>query len=249
MRHDFFPGFKNDKPHLPDYQCNPADIVMLCVTTKLRAVKRLPVLLSVIAGMVDLTGFLTLGKVFTAHVTGNLVLMAADLSHGGQASATQLLIVPAFVLAVACAWLIAKLSRAHRMQPLRSLLLCQLVLLACVPLLSRLPVIAAVTAACAMGCQFALIRLELPGSPSTAVMTGNVTDAVLALLDTMTARGPSTRVTSDRLKHSIQVLAGFVGGCVIAGFAVAWLNHGAWALPIALAAAALLVHQRDDEPP
>jgi hypothetical protein len=34
---------------------------------------QLPPLLSVIAGMVDLIGFLTLGNILTAHITGNLV--------------------------------------------------------------------------------------------------------------------------------------------------------------------------------
>jgi uncharacterized membrane protein YoaK (UPF0700 family) len=37
-----------------------------------RLEERLPPLLSVIAGMVDLIGFFTLGNIFTAHVTGNL---------------------------------------------------------------------------------------------------------------------------------------------------------------------------------
>jgi hypothetical protein len=46
--------------------------------------KRIPPLLSVIAGMVDLIGILTLGNIFTAHITGNLVVFAAVLVRGGS---------------------------------------------------------------------------------------------------------------------------------------------------------------------
>ena len=65
-----------------------------------RLQKLLPPLLSVIAGMVDLTGFFTLGKLFTAHVTGNLVLAAAAAVGGGALNVAQILAIPVFILAV-----------------------------------------------------------------------------------------------------------------------------------------------------
>src|SRR5690349_5446197 len=44
--------------------------------------KWLPFVLSVIAGSVDVIGFLRLGGLFTAHVTGNLVILSARLLAG-----------------------------------------------------------------------------------------------------------------------------------------------------------------------
>jgi hypothetical protein len=41
--------------------------------------KLLPFVLSVIAGSVDVISFLGLGGLFTAHITGNLVILAAHV--------------------------------------------------------------------------------------------------------------------------------------------------------------------------
>ena len=64
-----------------------------------RLERRLPTLLSIIAGMVDVIGFLSLG-LFTAHVTGNLVVIAALLVRGGPPKMAQILAVPVFIVAV-----------------------------------------------------------------------------------------------------------------------------------------------------
>jgi uncharacterized membrane protein YoaK (UPF0700 family) len=91
--------------------------------------QRLPPLLSVIAGMVDLIGFLTLGRIFTAHVTGNLVVASAAAVLGGAWNLAQALAIPVFMVAVAAAWLIARASGLHGVALTRLLLAIQFLLL------------------------------------------------------------------------------------------------------------------------
>jgi len=215
-----------------------------------RLEKQLPTLLSVIAGMVDLTGFLSLGSLFTAHITGNLVVVAALVVRRGQINPAQMMAIPVFMLAVAATWLLAKASGRRGLGLLRLLLLVQFLLLTCVLILSVITKpsadphglmagITAMFAVCAMACQFALLRLTLPVAPSTAVMTGNLTNTVLSLLD---RRSGSQRLMvgdAERLTDSLHLLVGFFGGCVAAAAAVTYLGDWAWSFPVVLAGVAI----------
>jgi uncharacterized membrane protein YoaK (UPF0700 family) len=99
-------------------------------TAVLRLEKRLPTLLSVIAGMVDLISYLSLGNIFTAHITGNLVVIAALVVHGGRMNLAQVLAIPVFIFAVAVVWLLARASGRRGPALMRVLLLVQFLLLA-----------------------------------------------------------------------------------------------------------------------
>jgi uncharacterized membrane protein YoaK (UPF0700 family) len=208
-------------------------------------------LLSVIAGAVDVIGFLSLG-LFTAHVTGNLVVIAALIVHGGPPKVTQVLAVPVFILAVAAVWLIAKTLKRRGPALARPLLFVQFLLLACVLILSvsqdRAPnrhgLIAGVTAmiaVSAMACQFALLRLAVPGAPSTAVMTGNLTNTVLSMFDALSHSQPLTEGAHARLRKALWPLVGFFAGCVAGAVAVSWLADWAWSLPVVLAGVAVVL--------
>jgi len=90
-----------------------------------------------------------------------------------------------------------------------------------------------------MACQFALLRLAVPGAPSTAVMTGNVTSSVLSLLDRLSRDQPPMAGSNERLKKTSRLVVAFLAGCVAGAAAVSRLGDWAWSLPVVLAAAAV----------
>jgi uncharacterized membrane protein YoaK (UPF0700 family) len=223
-------------------QANRSDVGGL-----LRMAERLPPLLSVIAGMVDLIGFFKLGSIFTAHVTGNLVLAAAAAVHGGPWNLAQALAIPVFMGAVAAAWLIARTSNLHGVALARLLLVIQFLLLLAVLVLSvtmapsadphgLMAGIAVMIAVCAMAFQYALLRLAFAKVVSTAVMTGNLTNAVLSLMELIPPRQPLMAVDRERLKSSLRLLVGFLVGCLVAAVALPILGDWVWSIPTALAA-------------
>jgi uncharacterized membrane protein YoaK (UPF0700 family) len=206
-------------------------------------------LLAMVAGMVDVIGFLSLG-IFTAHITGNLVVIAAVLVRGGRPNMAQIVAVPMFIVAVAGVWLIAKASGRRGPALARPLLLLQFLLLTCLLIFSvtlhpaanprgLMAGFAAMIAVAAMASQFALLRLALPVAPSTAVMTGNLTNTVLSLMDTLSRGEPLMKGAKERLKKTSELLIGFFAGCMVGAAAISWLGVWAWSLPVVLAGVAM----------
>ncbi|HKN74021.1 MAG TPA: DUF1275 family protein [Candidatus Acidoferrum sp.] len=234
---------------IPD-TTHPSTLTSVEANALPRFEKWLPTLLSVIAGMVDLTGFLSLGNLFTAHITGNLVVVGALLVRRGRINPPQILAIPAFILAVAATWLLARASGRRGPDLRRLLLLIQFLLLTFLLIFSIITKpsadphglmagIAAMIAVSAMACQFTLLRLTLPVAPSTAVMTGNLTNSVLSLLDVVSHTQSLKGDDRKRLIGSLHLLLGFFGGCVVAAAAVTYLGDWAWSFPVVLAGAAV----------
>src|SRR5258705_9046860 len=88
----------------------------------------LPGVLSVIAGSADIIGFLGLGGLFTAHITGNLAILAAHVASGGTAAGAQILSGPVFIVAGCLTRLLGAGPESIRLPTLRPLLLPQFLL-------------------------------------------------------------------------------------------------------------------------
>src|SRR5215471_17695745 len=91
--------------------------------------KLLPFILSVIAGTADIIGFLGLGGLFTAHITGNLVILAARIVARNQAPLAHLIAIPVFVVVIAATRLLVAGLERNRISSVMPLLLLQFLLL------------------------------------------------------------------------------------------------------------------------
>jgi uncharacterized membrane protein YoaK (UPF0700 family) len=124
------------------------------------------------AGCTDIIGFLVLNGLFTAHITGNLVILAAHIVGGGEAQIAPMLSVPVFIVMVGLTRLLAGGLVSIGLASLRSLLLLQFLLLAgflalCVAAGPRIDpnatnaILAGMLGVSAMAVQNALVQISL----------------------------------------------------------------------------------------
>jgi uncharacterized membrane protein YoaK (UPF0700 family) len=212
--------------------------------------KLLPFLLGMIAGSVDVIGFLGLG-LFTAHITGNLVILAAHIVARSEASPSLMISVPVFIVVLTVTSLFAGALERASASPLRVLLWLQFMLLCaflamCVAtgagVSANAPsmVVAGMFGVAAMAVQNALVRIALKGAPATAVMTTNITLLAMDVADILSGQQPDRVAKAcERAKHTWPAVAGFLFGCALGAWCAATFGLRSLVLPVGFALLAL----------
>lgn len=206
--------------------------------------------LSATAGYVDTLSFVALFGLFTAHVTGNFVLIGGGIAGYGQGVFLKLMAFPAFIAGVVLSSLLIRTR--HPVTAMRGA--CKLYVVQAVLLLAfcvagvRLGgvfssdnsgvVVCGMIGAMAMGVQNAHGRLiSRPGVPNT-VMTGNVTQVILDVLDLCSPHVSADvkRVSRARVSKMLPAIVAFGLGAIAGALAYRHFHFLALVLPIAAVA-------------
>jgi uncharacterized membrane protein YoaK (UPF0700 family) len=205
--------------------------------------KILPAVLSVTAGSSDIISFLALGGLFTAHITGNLAILAAQVVVGGQIAISLIIAVPVFMAVLGLTRLLVAGLDTMGITSLRPLLFLQFLLLvgsfgACVtggPKLdpnATTAIVGGMLGVAAMAVQNALVHVSLKGAPATAVMTTNVTRFVFDLGDMLMGRNPNAVADARRRTQlTSSAIVGFVFGCCIGALCETMIGLYSLAVP------------------
>ncbi|MBX9796408.1 YoaK family protein [Sphingomonas sp.] len=206
--------------------------------------------LAFVAGFVDASGFVALFGLFTAHVTGNLIMIGVELAQGGPGVFAKLCALPVFMAAVLATSLIVDACNSRGMSPLRPLLVAQLLLLLgfMAAGLAWPPrhadgwreITTGMLAVLAMGVQNAKSRLVLSSHIPTTVMTGTVTQLMIDLI-AIVRPGPAEprRTAAARARKSVPALLAFAAGAI--GGAISYLHLSFWCVLIPLAVLIALI--------
>jgi uncharacterized membrane protein YoaK (UPF0700 family) len=205
--------------------------------------------LSGVAGYVDAAGFVALLGLFPAHLTGELVGDAIAFSSGHPSAHAHLWAFPVFVGSVTLATLVARLLRHHGLKARSGLL--ALVTLALAMFSSsdalawllhegQLPaLVRGGFAVAAMGFQSALMRESLTGSCPTTVMTGNLTQVVIDIVDHVVGRIATPLASTKsriRLTPVASALCVFAASAALGGWLTRLYGSASVALPTLLTA-------------
>lgn len=211
--------------------------------------------LAFLAGYVDTLGFIALFGLFTAHVTGNFIMIGTTLADASTKSILlKFLAFPAFIIGVAGARLFIVAIQRRQGPALALSFLLQLVLLVGFMVFGLLatPVTSpdsfyvmasGLLGTAAMGVHSAVSRLLLGSLAPTSMMTGNVTQIVIDTVDVL--RGGADGATTERCMKFFWPIVAFGLGAIVAAFAFHAFGFSALLLPIAILALLIVLDLRD----
>lgn len=196
------------------------------------------------AGFVNSCGFVALASLFTAHVTGNFVVIGAGLLDHRSGLTTKLLALPVFIAAVIATRLFEHGFERRERSPARALIALQtfglLIFMgvgeAASPLTSPdnlLAVMTGLAAVAAMAVQNAASRSVFTGLAPTTVMTGNVTQLTIDLVDLATGHRPHLEASVHaRVRKMWPPVLSFSIGAGLGAFGYAALGFSCLLAPI-----------------
>jgi len=202
------------------------------------ALVRVLLALTLTTGLLDITSYVGLGRVFTANQTGNLVLLAGSIAKSGDlSSAAPVVSLVAFVVGAGAVGLATRLSTHRQSTLVVRVLAAETVLLGAAAVLAA---VIDVTPGAASGYSEILL-LALAMGMRTAVISGfggadvtltMLTGTLAGLAATLPFTGGSDRRFMGKTGAASALFLGALGGGLM-------LKAGLW-LPIAAAAAIAL---------
>ncbi|NUO89197.1 MAG: DUF1275 domain-containing protein [Cupriavidus sp.] len=200
--------------------------------------------LAFVAGYVDVIGFAALFGLFTAHVTGNFIMIGIALTGKATGLLAKVLALPAFVIAVAATRLVESRMVKAGKAPVALLLTAEaFFLLLFLVGLGESPItdpaapsaiVTGLSAVVAMGIQNALSRTALSELGPTTIMTGNTTQIIIDCVDLPTATGAQREAILSRVRKMAPALAAFVAGAILGALIYLALSMWSVLVPVVL---------------
>ena len=198
-------------------------------------IKWFTLLLSGIAGYCDTATFIAGNGTFSAHVTGNFIIFAAQAVLGADPTAwVKLITFPVFIIAVISGgWLATKTGKQY------VLLLTEGIFLVLAggtafwlgaDQSGRYVVVMLTVFALGLQNTFGRLFPKETHGPTT-MMTGNVTQASIDLGNLLWKGFKADRLSLESIKRQLVLVGGFLAGCILGGLLAKWIGLQAVILP------------------
>ncbi len=202
-------------------------------------------IMAAVAGFVDVIGFVGVNKLFTAHVTGNIIIAISEIVHHEPGVLPKVIAIPLFVLVVGITtWVIEKWGQTKRQFAawlfiealfLLAFMLAGVYVLPDYSFRSWQYIFSAMLAVTAMAIHNTLNRTFMTLFPPGTVMTGNLTQIVIDSVSyfwrkSLPYHTPTPFIQHGEISRFGHIFLGFVLGGILA--AIGYMTIGFWSVSV-----------------